>query len=165
MPESVFDTPVGRIGLHWIGETLIGVDLEPPATFEAPIKSPVEALGEVPDPTKTALGRKLNQYFADATTSFDLSLDLGGTPFQQRVWAAIRAIPPGSTRTYRDLARDLGTAPRAVGQACRANPCPIVVPCHRVVAVNGLGGFAGDLTGRKLTVKRWLLRHEGVAVA
>ena len=54
--------------------------------------------------------------------------------------------------------------PRAVGQACRANPCPIVVPCHRVVAVKGLGGFAGDRDGRKLAIKRWLLRHEGVAV-
>lgn len=156
MPETVLDTPVGPIGLHWTGKTLTGVDLEPPG--------PIEAQGEVPDPTRATLVQQLDQYFADGTTSFDLSLDLGGTPFQQRVWAAIRAIPPGSTRTYRDLARDLGSAPRAVGQACRANPCPIVLPCHRVVAVDGLGGFAGDRTGRKLAVKRWLLRHEGVAV-
>ena len=69
-----------------------------------------------------------------------------------------------TTRTYRDLAEQLGSVPRAVGQACRANPCPIVVPCHRVVAVKGLGGFAGDRAGRKLAIKRWLLRHEGVVV-
>lgn len=153
MPETVLDTPVGPIGLHWRGETLTGVDLEPPG--------PLKAQDAMPDPTRATLVQQLDRYFADGTASFDLALDLGGTPFQRRVWAAIRAIPPGSTRTYRDLARDLGSAPRAVGQACRANPCPIVVPCHRVVAVAGLGGFAGDRTGRKLAVKRWLLRHEG----
>jgi methylated-DNA-[protein]-cysteine S-methyltransferase len=153
MPETVLDTPLGPIGLRWTGETLTGVDLDPVV--------PVAAPGvEVP----AALHRQLGAYFANGSASFDLPLEMGGTPFQQRVWAAIRSILPGSTRTYRDLARDLGSAPRAVGQACRANPCPIVVPCHRVVAVNGLGGFAGDRTGRKLAVKRWLLRHEGVVV-
>ena len=152
MPEALLATPLGRIGLHWTGETLTRLDLEPvPA---------VTGGGAVPP----AVSRQLAAYFADGTAVFDLPLALGGTPFQQRVWAAIRAIPAGTTRTYRDLARDLGTAPRALGQACRANPCPIVVPCHRVVAVTGLGGFAGDRTGRKLTIKRWLLRHEGVAV-
>jgi methylated-DNA-[protein]-cysteine S-methyltransferase len=73
----------------------------------------------------------------------------------------LRSIPPGRTRTYGELASKLGTSARAVGGACRANPCPVVVPCHRVVAANGLGGFAGDTSGRKLEVKRWLLRHEG----
>lgn len=152
MPEAVLATPLGPIGLHWTGETLDGVDLEPP--------SPVTAGGEVP----TALSRQLAAYFADGSAVFDLPLALRGTPFQQRVWAAIRAIPAGATRTYADLARDLGSAPRAVGQACRANPCPIVVPCHRVVAAHGLGGFAGERSGHKLAVKRQLLRHEGVAV-
>ena len=152
MPKAVLATPLGPIGLHWTGETLDGVDLEPPP--------PVTAGGEVPP----AVSRQLAAYFADGSAVFDLPLALRGTPFQQRVWAAIRAIPAGATRTYADLARDLGSAPRAVGQACRANPCPIVVPCHRVVAVHGLGGFAGDRSGHKLAVKRLLLRHEGVAV-
>jgi methylated-DNA-[protein]-cysteine S-methyltransferase len=89
---------------------------------------------------------------------------VAGTPFQRRVWEAMRAIPPGRTRTYGDLAAELGTSPRAIGGACRANPCPIVVPCHRVVGATGLGGFAGDTSGHKVEVKRWLLRHEGVAV-
>ena len=152
MQQAVLATPMGPIGLHWTGETLTGVDLEP-----------LTAAGgaDVAPPTRR---RQLAAYFADGTAVFDLPLELGGTPFQQRVWAAISAIPAGETRTYRDLARQLRTAPRAVGQACRANPCPIVVPCHRVVAVNGLGGFAGDRSGRKLAVKRWLLRHEGVAI-
>jgi methylated-DNA-[protein]-cysteine S-methyltransferase len=84
-----------------------------------------------------------------------------GTPFQCRVWQALRDIPPGTTRTYGELARDLGTSPRAIGGACRANPCLIAVPCHRVVARDGLGGFAGERGGKRLAVKRWLLRHEG----
>jgi len=95
----------------------------------------------------------------------NLPIELQGTPFQRRVWKALREIPPGRTITYSELARQLGTGARAVGGACRANPCPIVVPCHRVVAVNGLGGFSGDTSGRKLEIKRWLLRHEGDAVS
>jgi methylated-DNA-[protein]-cysteine S-methyltransferase len=77
------------------------------------------------------------------------------------IWALLRAIPVGQTRTYGEVARELGSAARAVGQACRANPCPIVVPCHRVVGRHGLGGFAGDHQGSRLAIKRWLLHHEG----
>lgn len=155
MPQTVLDTPMGPIGLHWTGQTLTAVDL-------APDDACCAARGAADLPT--ALGCQLAAYLADGSASFDLALDLGGTPFQQRVWAAIRTIPAGATRTYKDLAAQVGSAPRAVGQACRANPCPIVVPCHRVVAVKGLGGFAGDRSGRLLAIKRWLLRHEGVAV-
>ncbi len=155
MPQTVLDTPMGPIGLHWTGPTLTAVDLAPDAACCA-----AGGAAELP----AALGCQLAAYLADGSASFDLALDLGGTPFQQRVWAAIRAIPAGATRTYKDLAGQVGSAPRAVGQACRANPCPIVVPCHRVVAVKGLGGFAGDRSGRLLAIKRWLLRHEGVAV-
>jgi len=75
------------------------------------------------------------------------------------VWAAIRAIPPGEVRTYGELARALGSSARAVGQATGANPWPVLVPCHRVVAAQGLGGYVGwHAPGR--AVKRWLLRHE-----
>ncbi len=152
MLKAVLATPLGPIGLHWTGETLLGVDLEPPPAMADE--------GEVP----SAVGRQLRAYFADGAALFEVPMELRGTPFQQRVWAAIRAIPAGTTRTYADLARDLGSAPRAVGQACRANPCPIVVPCHRVVAARGLGGFAGERSGHKLALKRQLLRHEGATV-
>lgn len=155
MPQTVLDTPMGPIGLHWTGQTLTAVDL-------APDDACCAARGAADLPT--ALGCQLAAYLADGSASFDLALDLGGTPFQQRVWAAIRDIPAGSTRTYGDLAAALGTAARAVGQACRANPCPIAVPCHRVVGARGLGGFAGDTSGRRLEVKRRLLRHEGVSI-
>ncbi len=106
----------------------------------------------------------LADYFRDGTLGLDLPVAPLGTDFQRRVWAALRAIPPGTTRTYGDLARELDTSPRAIGGACRANPCLIAVPCHRVVARDGLGGFAGERGGERLAVKCWLLRHEGVVV-
>jgi methylated-DNA-[protein]-cysteine S-methyltransferase len=89
-------------------------------------------------------------------------LKLAGTPFQQKVWTALRQIPPGITRTYGELARQLGTAPRAIGSACRSNPILLFVPCHRVVAATGAGGFAGETAGRWMEIKRWLLAREGV---
>ncbi|MCU7798444.1 MAG: methylated-DNA--[protein]-cysteine S-methyltransferase [Candidatus Thiodiazotropha sp. (ex Semelilucina semeliformis)] len=102
----------------------------------------------------------IKDYLADAKRPFNLGLHLGGTPFQHKVWQALQAIPAGETLTYGTLAEHIGSGARAVGNACRANPCPLVVPCHRVVAVNGLGGFAGERHGKKLEIKRWLLRHE-----
>jgi len=83
-----------------------------------------------------------------------------GTAFQRRVWAALLEIPPGSRLTYGALADRLGTSPRAVGGACRANPIPLLIPCHRVVAAGGAGGFAGHREGRWVEIKRWLLAHE-----
>ncbi len=82
------------------------------------------------------------------------------TPFQQRVRAALIAIAPGCRMTYGELARFLGSSARAVGGACRANPIPLLVPCHRVVAACGVGGYAGAVDGPRLEFKRWLLAHE-----
>ena len=90
-------------------------------------------------------------------------IDTGGTPFQRQVWAALRRIPPGSTTTYNELARELGrpSAARAVGAINGRNPVSIVVPCHRVIGADAsLTGYAGGLWR-----KRWLLRHEGASVA
>ena len=104
---------------------------------------------------------QLRAYLADPGFRFELPLRPAGTVFQRRVWAQIAAIPCRSTRSYGDLARDLHNAPRAVGQACGANPYPLVVPCHRVIARDGgLGGFARQRGGFLLDVKRWLLAHE-----
>ena len=103
---------------------------------------------------------QLPEYLAGRRDSFDLPLDLLGTPFQQRCWRALLQIPFGETRTYAELARAIGMAPgaaRAVGQANGANPVPLIVPCHRVVASAGLGGYAGGLD-----LKRRLLELEGV---
>jgi len=85
----------------------------------------------------------------------------GASPFRQKVWRALRRIPRGTTRSYGALARELRTSARAVGGACRDNPLPLVVPCHRVVAHGGPGGFMGARAGFPMRVKQWLLAHEG----
>jgi len=103
----------------------------------------------------------IDSYFSNPRTRFNLPLAAAGSAFQQRVWRAMRRIPAGRVKRYGELARTLRSAPRAVGGACRANPIPIVVPCHRVVSASGLGGFMGATGGRAMAIKRWLLRHEG----
>jgi methylated-DNA-[protein]-cysteine S-methyltransferase len=109
-------------------------------------------------PLLATAARQLDEYFAGWRRSFELPLAPKGSPFQQRVWAEMCRIPFGATARYGDLARALGTAAQPIGQACGANPIPIVIPCHRIVAAGGLGGFSG---GAGLTSKRFLLRHEG----
>ena len=107
--------------------------------------------------------QQLSEYFARARTTFELALDPPGTDFQRQVWAALRAIPYGTTVSYGELARRLGDvrATRAVGAANGKNPIPIIVPCHRVIGARGeLTGFGGGLDR-----KRWLLEHEGALMA
>ena len=107
-------------------------------------------------------GRQLRAYLADPEFVFGLPLRPSGTAFQRRVWGEIAAIPCHQTKSYGELAKALHNAPRAVGQACGANPFPLVVPCHRVIASDGaLGGFARQRGGFLLDIKRWLLTHEG----
>lgn len=103
---------------------------------------------------------QLAAYFNGRLTRFDLPLRPGGSAFQQQVCAAIASIPFGETRTYGDLARQIGAPAQAVGQGCGANPIPVLIPCHRVLAKSNLGGFSG---GTGLETKIWLLRHEGAA--
>jgi methylated-DNA-[protein]-cysteine S-methyltransferase len=105
--------------------------------------------------------RQLRGYLTDADFEFSLPLQPAGTRFQRRVWEEIARIPSHQTRTYGEVARAIKNAPRAVGQACGANPYPVVVPCHRVIAAEGgLGGFARQGGDFFLGIKRWLLAHE-----
>lgn len=109
-----------------------------------------------------AARRQLTEYFQGKRKVFDLPLDLNGTPFQRRVWNQLRRIPYGVTRSYGEVARAIGKpgAARAVGQASGANPVPILVPCHRVIAAGGaLGGYGGGLR-----LKRFLLALEQAPV-
>lgn len=108
-----------------------------------------------------AVCEQLAAYFRDPEVAFECELAEQGTAFCRRVWQALVEIPPGQVRTYGELARQLGTFPRAIAAACRANPYPIIIPCHRVVARTGLGGYCGKSRGATLEVKRWLLHHEG----
>ena len=102
--------------------------------------------------------RQLEDYFDRKRTEFDLPLAPAGSEFNRRVWDCMLRIPYGGTASYADLARDLSSGPRAGGTACGKNPLPIFIPCHRVVASNGIGGYSG---GEGLATKRALLRLEG----
>ncbi|MBK1644106.1 cysteine methyltransferase [Thiocapsa imhoffii] len=154
MSSALVETPCGPLGVVWDRDLVTRIELDPTPAFMQ------DATGPRPD----WLLQPILNYFERPCARLELPVHVQGTAFQQRVWAELRQIPCGQTRTYGAIARQLGTSPRAVGQACRANPCPLVIPCHRVVAVSGLGGFAGDLHGRKLAMKRWLLKHEGVVL-
>jgi len=130
----------------------------PPAgTRDEPARG--DALGQ-------RIATQLREYFAGRRRAFDLPLRPSGTAFQRRVWDALLRIPPGETRTYGEVAGAVDCrAARAIGQANRNNPIPILIPCHRVVAANGLGGYDGQHgEGALVDTKRWLLRHEGAPV-
>ncbi len=150
--QAVIATPLGRIGIGMVGDTVTRLDY---LAADAPEQPPVN------EAVQTVVGQ-LEAYFRDPHSPFTVPLALAGTVFQQRVWTALREIPPGTVLTYGELARQLDSAARAIGGACRTNPLPILVPCHRVVGRQGLGGYAGAVTGDPLGIKRWLLRHEGV---
>jgi methylated-DNA-[protein]-cysteine S-methyltransferase len=102
--------------------------------------------------------RQLEAYFAGELTDFDLPLRPEGSDFERRVWTAMQKIPYGETACYGDLATAIDSAPRAVGRACGKNPIPIVIPCHRVLAKAGMGGYSGS---GGLRTKQTLLTLEG----
>lgn len=106
------------------------------------------------------LAQELSQYFAGALAEFSVPLAPRANPFQQRFYEALRAIPYGETRTYGDIAKDLGVSAQSIGQACGANPIPILIPCHRVLGASGLGGFSGR---GGVEAKVALLKLEGAA--
>jgi len=152
--SAIVEAPFGAIGIR----TEAGVLRELvylPSTFDE--KAATDKLAEV-------AARQIKRYLVEPDFRFDLPLAEVGTAFQHKVWAAIASIPRGEVRTYGQVAKHIQSAPRAVGQACGANWFPLVIPCHRVTASGGLGGFShhDDETGFHLGVKRWLLAHEGV---
>ena len=135
---------------------LAGADLLESASFDPHRGASPVRRGWVRDDQAFADAQaQLAAWFAGTRTTFELDLAPVGTPFQCRVWAALGAIPHGSTRTYAELAAELGTAPRAVGAANGANPFAVIVPCHRLVGRAGLTGYAGGVER-----KRWLLDFE-----
>ena len=146
------ETPIGRRVLECDGDVLIGVWLPHERRHGR------NDADDVPPVLKEAAAQ-LEEYFAGERRDFDVPMELDGTPFQREVWAELSRIPYGETISYGELARRVGrpSAPRAVGQANGRNPIPIIVPCHRVLASNGIGGYGGGLK-----VKRALLAVEGV---
>ncbi|HET9257347.1 MAG TPA: methylated-DNA--[protein]-cysteine S-methyltransferase [Pseudonocardiaceae bacterium] len=155
--HTVTDSPVGPLTLVAVDGVLAGLYMN------LQRHRPLEETFGVLDPAPfTEVIRQVDEYFATRRTAFDLPLALSGTPFQQKVWAALREIPYGETRSYGQLAERIGcpSAARAVGLANGRNPIGIIVPCHRVV------GATGDLTGYGGGVerKRYLLELERPAL-
>lgn len=152
--SAIVETSFGAVGIRTEDKRIREL-VYLPATFNE--KAPTDAVAE-------RAVQQIERYLDDPDFRFNLPLATVGTAFQQKVWQAISSIPRGSVLTYGDIARHIRTAPRAVGQACGANWFPIVIPCHRVTATGGLGGFGNtdDETGFHLGVKRWLLAHEKV---
>jgi len=144
-PLRMVAEPLGLARLEW----LPGVNSEPEEGCCSALLDRCQAV--------------IHSYFANPAASLPcLPLaPVAATAFQRRVWRAMAAIPPGGARTYGDMGRWLGTSPRAVGRAAGANPWPLLIPCHRLVASDGLGGYLGQTTGPGRDIKRRLLAHEG----
>ena len=147
-----YDTPIGRLVLECDGDVLIGIWLP---NERRHVRNDAD---DVP-PVLKETASQLDEYFAGERSDFDVPMELDGTDFQCEVWGELTRIPYGETISYGELARRVGrpSAPRAVGQANGRNPIPVIVPCHRVLASNGIGGYGGGLK-----VKRQLLAVEGV---
>lgn len=152
-PETRHVTPFAVLGIVTDGAVVTGVRYLPRHTAPRP---PHDRAAE-------RACREIERYLRDPAYVFQLPYRLEGTPFQRRVWREIEKLFPVKTITYGELARRIGSAARAVGGACGSNPVPLFVPCHRVLAASGgLGGFMGGKDDFPLSVKRWLLRHEGL---
>jgi methylated-DNA-[protein]-cysteine S-methyltransferase len=143
-------TPFAVLGIRTAGELLTGIEYLPRgiATLAPATKFAVKVCGQI------------ERYLGDPEFRFELPFEAVGTEFQRRVWRAIGTIPCGKTLTYLEVARQIGSAPRPVGGACGANRLPLVIPCHRVVASGGIGGFMHARGGEPIAIKQWLLRHE-----
>ncbi len=148
--QAKLPVPFGVLGIRCDDCALLGIDFLP-AT-----EKPRRANGAF----AVAACEQLLRYFESPDMRFTVPVKPGGTPHQQKVWQAMCNIPRGETRSYGELAAELKSGAQAVGQACGANPIPVIIPCHRVVGSSGLGGFMGHASGAPLDIKGWLLAHE-----
>ena len=151
--DAVIEFPKMKVGIFTREGRVAGIRYLP-VTVDS--KTPENELAE-------RAARQIEKYRDDPDARFDLPLLIEGTEFQRSVWDVMRAIPRGRTLTYGEVARKLGGEARVVGQACGDNKLPIVIPCHRVVGADGVGGFSHSTDGYLIEVKRWLLMHEASA--
>lgn len=153
--DALINTPFGAIAISTHAGQL---------AMEFLTESPSPQNIQSSNPLVKKAYEQVMQYLEQPDFAFNLSDMPQGTAYQQKVWQAIADIPYGQVRTYGQLARAIGSGPRAVANACGANMMPVIIPCHRVVAQNSIGGFMqGKLNG--LAVKKWLLKHEGVDIS
>ena len=152
--QATVSTPIGKIGVRTSDDCLLAIDYL--GNNDLIIKP------------KTIIAKETVEqvlcYFADPEFSFEILLSLNVTPFQETVLQALREVPVGKTQSYAELAQQLGAKPRSIGNACRKNPIPIVIPCHRIVASTSMGGCNDSIKNPFLEIKRWLLQHEGVHI-
>ena len=152
--QTMMKTPFGFLGIQCDASAITGIDF----LSEAPS---VAKMTEEGHDLMNKIHQTIEQYLIQPHAPLEIPINVvRGTPFQRQVWAALCQIPTGVTLTYGDLAKKLGSGPRAVANACGANPIPLLIPCHRVVAAKGIGGFMKGKTEQSLNIKRWLLNHE-----
>jgi methylated-DNA-[protein]-cysteine S-methyltransferase len=152
--DFLYDSPTGQLGVCLDKDSITRIVWLEQSTPDQTISKPINAR------LKKKIISALDNYFKSGLIDAGISLSPEGTPFQKKVWLMLKTIPYGSVRTYGDVAKELNSSSRAVGQACRRNNIPLFIPCHRVVAVKGIGGFMGGY--RHVERKRWLLQHEGI---
>lgn len=147
--DAIIPAPFGAIGVRAEDDFLVGLELL--------LANQTEKISG--DPFVQSVVTQIKQYLNDSNTLLDIPIAVKGTSFQRRVWKAIANVPAGKTVSYGELAETVASGARAVANVCGANQVPLIIPCHRVVAKSGLGGFMrGDERG--LTIKTWLLKHE-----
>ena len=150
--SAIVPAPFGAIGIRIEGDVL----------KELSYLSPQYKAKPASDKLSKKVAMQVAAYLKNPDYAFDLDLPDVGTEHQRKVWSVINAIPRGKVLTYGEVAHKIRSAPRAVGQACGANWFPLIIPCHRVTATGGIGGFARHDGGFHQSVKRWLLQHEQV---
>ncbi len=150
--SAIVPAPFGAVGIRIEGDVLKELSYLP-AQYKAKPAS---------DKLSKKVATQVAAYLKNPDYVFDLDLPEVGTEHQRKVWSVINAIPRGKVLTYGEVAHKIRSAPRAVGQACGANWFPLIIPCHRVTATGGIGGFARHDGGFHQSVKRWLLQHEQV---
>lgn len=147
---AIISSPIGKLGIITTDSYLVCIDFLSDAYQTYP---PHNSLAQ-------QVCDELTAYFINSKHKFTLPLAENGTSFQKTVWQTLRNISSGSTLTYGQLAMMLETSARAIGNACRANPIPIIIPCHRIVAKQQLGGYSGNTSAHLPLIKQWLIEHE-----
>ncbi|UOO92033.1 methylated-DNA--[protein]-cysteine S-methyltransferase [Vitreoscilla stercoraria] len=140
---------LGCLQLHFNDDVLIKVDLPYPHLYQ-------EANASLPLIWQT----QFDAYFTGRLQSFEGDILIQGSEHDRKVWQAMLNTPYGQTRTYGDVAKEIGSAAQAVGQACKRNPVPLIIPCHRIVGQHHIGGYSGGTGDDTLSIKHWLLEHE-----
>jgi len=159
MYSAIFKSPIGNLAVICQGKkksSIASIQYLPTKTSSKILSDPLEKK------LVLALQKELDEYWQNPKHKFTIPLTPEGTPLQKRIWKALKQIPSGRTVTYGELALKIGTGARVIGNACRKNPILILIPCHRVVAKAGLGGFGGDTSGKLIDNKKYLLKHENI---